>query len=146
MVRKKLPKLICDVCYSEEVLREAPGPVFNMLHRGLCLPVKLLTEGAKWPTVDHLTPKALCWGVTYLLNRAEMKSGRMRKASAESLRSEGKMALLLLTSRKLPQPLPVLPDLVYMVSAPLCKLFHLLLEMGTVCMVRWHHQLNGHET
>lgn len=48
--KKKLPKSICNVCYSEEVLREAPGPVFNMPLRGLCLPVKLLTEGTKWPT------------------------------------------------------------------------------------------------
>ena len=54
------------------------------------------------------------------------------------------MALLLLLSRELLQSLPVLPDLAYVVSAPLCTLFHLL-EMGTVRMVRWHHQLNGHE-
>ena len=54
------------------------------------------------------------------------------------------MALLLLLSRELLQSLPVLPDLAYVVSASLCTLFRLL-EMGTVRMVRWHHQLNGHE-
>ena len=54
------------------------------------------------------------------------------------------MALLLLLSRELLQSLPVLPDLAYVVSAPLCTLFHLL-EMGTVRMVRWHHQLNIYE-